>query len=994
MRKQEKRSILKRIMVLVLAIACLQTTVFFGILFAGKTFKNLNHTSSATMNNRVLWRTESLENDMKAQWSNLQVFEDTFQEVYAKFLRTRGINKQQFNENTQYQKEFLAEITSELIQVLRQNKVNGVFLILNGGDEAIEPMLNQKRVKQGVRIRDFDQEANYTENADLMVSRAPASILKEIDIPLDSYWESVFTFSADSYNDYYYNPLTAVKKQPGITWKQAGYWAPLHRDEQEDIRVISYSIPLLDGRGNIIGVAGVEISESYLKKKLPYAELDSSNNGKYILAESIKNSNEYHMIVQNGYAYNFSLGKDEKLIFDEKAEDNCRRLINSSIKQEIYGSIYPLNLYDRSDYYGDQQWYMIGILNKRDLYSFSIDVTRTLLLASGIALLVALISSSAMSKRLVRPIRSIAERIKKINPNENLFLPRTRIDEIDRLITEIELLQNNVLENNRKLSEIINLAGLPISAFEINLKKKTVFFTDYFFSILDYKIEEDEKEKLKDYKYFINKFQMQDEAIVSREQEGNKLIANYYFKNKEGNDKWARVQATMKEDRVIGIMMDVSREYIEKNQLQHERDHDLLTNLFNRRAFRYKMTEMFKKPEQIGIGAMIMIDLDNLKYINDSYGHDCGDGYIQVTAEALKECSDSHTLVARMSGDEFNVFLMHYESKEQAEEKIIEIYKTIRSKIYHTVREKLPVRMTGGIAWFPKDGDNYEDLMHMADFAMYQAKKNAKGEFKEFDKEVYARDSFLLKNRGELNSIIENELVEYHFQPIVSLQTGKVFAYEALMRPMGEFIKRPDEILALAKTQGRLYHIERLTWFKALRDFSNNERLMDSGCKLFINSISNQLLSIGDLQAVEETYSAIVHRIVMELTEEERLNNEYTEIKINHIRKWHGELALDDFGSGYNGENLLLDLNPNYIKIDMNIIRNVDKDEKRQIVFNNLISYSRSRGIKVIAEGVETKEELLYVKENGADFVQGYFIAKPKKNPEAIPAEIYDLLLS
>lgn len=994
MKKQEKRSILKRIMMLVLILVCLQPAVFFGILFTGKTFQSLNNNSTANINNRVMWRAESLENDMNAQWSNLQEFENTFQVEYAKFLKARTINKTQFNENTYYQKEFLAEITPELIQMLRHNKVNGAFLILNGGDEAIEPMLNQKRVKQGIRIRDFDQEANYTENSDLMVSRAPASILEKINIPLDSFWESVFTFSDDTYNDYYYMPLTAVKEQPEITWRQAGYWAPLHRDTQEDINVISYSIPLLDSWGNIIGVAGIEISESYLKKKLPYIELDSSNNGEYILAESIKGSSGYNVIAQNGYAHNSALGKDEKLIFDAAEENNCRRLMNSSIKQEIYGSIYPLNLYQKSDYYSNQQWYMIGILNKRDLYSFSIDITRTLIMASGIALLLALVSSAVMSKRLVRPIRAVAERIKQINPNENIFLPRTKIDEIDRLITEIELLQNNVLENNRKLSEIINLAGLPISAFEINRKKKTVFFTDYFFNILDYKVEEEEKEKLKDYQYFINKFRMQDEAIVSKEQEGNKKIANYYFKNKNGEDKWARVHAIMSEDRVIGIMMDVSREYIEKNKLQHERDHDLLTNLFNRRAFRSKMTELFKESQQIGIGAMIMIDLDNLKYINDSYGHDCGDGYIKVTAEALMECVDKHTLIGRMSGDEFNIFLMHYETEEQVREKINKIYETIRSKNFQTIREKLPVRMTGGIAWFPKDGDNYEDLIHLADFAMYQAKRNAKGEFKEFDKEIYARDSFLLKNRGELNSIIENELVEYHFQPIVNLQTGEIFAYEALMRPMGEFIKRPDEILALAKTQGRLYHIERLTWFKSLKDFSENEKLMNSDCRLFINSISNQVLSLGDFQAVGETYPAFVHRIVMELTEEERLNNEYTEIKINHIRKWNAELALDDFGSGYNGENLLLDLNPNYIKIDMNIIRNIDKDEKRQIIFNNLISYARSRGIKVIAEGVETREELLYVKENGADFVQGYFIAKPKKNPEDIPAEIYDLLLS
>lgn len=990
--KPSKKSILIRILQLVLAIACLQTAVFYCLLIARGTVRDLNANSADALNQQTMWRTERIENDMVSRWGSMQGFKNDFENTYYKFLTEQGIDQSEFNEEIIWQKKFLADIAPELISMLRQNKVNGAFLILSGGNETAEPLSNQKKVKQGISIRDIDQNAGYSGNDDLLVSRAPASILEELNISLDSHWEASFIFTEDSYNDYYFKPLKAITSNPEAGWEKAGYWAPMHKNSFADMNVISYSVPLQDKRGNIIGVAGVEIAESYLKKILPYTELDISNNGEYVLAMSQKDRDAYQIVVKNGYSYD-ALSTDKNILrFSERQRDHCRQLIHETDQRDIFGSIHELNIYEEDSYYGDDHWYIVGMLNEKDLYSFSFDVEKALLIAGIISFISAIAGGIMLGTKLVKPIRSLATHIQKAEPEDNLMLPRTNIQEIDGLVIEIEQLQNNVLENNRKLSEIISLSGMPISAFEIDTGKRTVFYTDYFFRILDYKIEEGEQEKLKEYDYFIDKFKQQDEAIVSREKEGDKLTANYCFQDSNGKDKWARVQAAIRGDKVFGIMMDVSREFIEKNRLQHERDHDLLTNLLNRRAFRSRMKELFQNPLQIGIGAMIMIDLDNLKYINDSYGHDCGDSYIKEAAAALEECTDSQMILARMSGDEFNVFLMHYDEKEQVRAKIQSIHEHIKQKTFTTVREKITMRMTGGIAWFPEDASDCEELMHLADFAMYQAKKNSKGEFWEFDKEVYARDSFLLKNRGELNTIIEKELVEYHFQPIVNLHNGRIFAYEALMRPSGALIKRPDEILALAKTQGRLYHIERLTWYKALKDFTENAMLMNSDCKVFINSISSQVLNIDDFQMIQKTFQPILNRIVVELTEEERLNNEYTDIKRDWMEKWKAELALDDFGSGYNGENLLLDLNPNYIKIDMNIIRNIDRDENRQMMFNNLISYTRSRGIKVIAEGVETKEELFYVKNHGADFVQGYFVSKPRKNPEPIKKEILDLL--
>lgn len=138
----------------------------------------------------------------------------------------------------------------------------------------------------------------------------------------------------------------------------------------------------------------------------------------------------------------------------------------------------------------------------------------------------------------------------------------------------------------------------------------------------------------------------------------------------------------------------------------------------------------------------------------------------------------------------------------------------------------------------------------------------------------------------------------------------------------------------------------------------------------------------------EKRYEKFLDRIVLEITEEERLNEDFTNVKREYIQKWRGEIALDDFGTGYNGDAILLFLTPNYVKIDMSIVRNINSDESRQKIFCNLVSYSRDQHIKVIAEGIETKAELETLIVNGVDYVQGYYIGVPERVPQKVSSSL------
>ena len=277
---------------------------------------------------------------------------------------------------------------------------------------------------------------------------------------------------------------------------------------------------------------------------------------------------------------------------------------------------------------------------------------------------------------------------------------------------------------------------------------------------------------------------------------------------------------------------------------------------------------------------------------------------------------------------------------------------------------------------------------------MYKVKNTVKGELTDFDIGSYNRESYLLQSREELNRLIEGEGVEYYFQPIIAVRDGSLFAYEALLRSKLKTLKNPAEILTLAKKEAQLGRIEALTWFKALEAFTRfvKEGVIQPECRIFINSIPNQWLSPTQVAKLEQHYGAYLHLVVQELTEEEKVNEIIQQQKSVTIGRWQAKSALDDFGSGYNSERALLTLGPDFVKVDMSLIRGIDTDLNRQSMVRSMSAYAHERDICVIAEGVETLGEAQCVVTLGVDYIQGYFLARPSAYPPAVPKEKSRLL--
>ena len=436
----------------------------------------------------------------------------------------------------------------------------------------------------------------------------------------------------------------------------------------------------------------------------------------------------------------------------------------------------------------------------------------------------------------------------------------------------------------------------------------------------------------------------------------------------------------------VGLAEDMTTTVLEQQRIEHERDYDTLTGLYRRRAFDRACDALFQQPEKLGCAALLMMDLDNLKQINDTYGHDWGDQYIRQTGQCFAANTPANTICSRLSGDEFLIFFYGYQDQAQLRTQLELLSAALQRSVSILPNGKqLHISISGGIAWYPTDGHDLLTLKKYADFAMYQVKHSHKGRMCDFDIGSYHQEAYAAQTQQDFERLLQEELVSYHFQPICSARSGRVAAYEALMRVDLPTMHSPAQVMQLAHETGRLYEIERITVFHSSEIFQRMQAqgLLQSDALLFINSIANVSLTVEDVEEYAQRYPELLKRLVVEITEQEDLDRACLERKRN-VPGFSGSFALDDYGSGYSNELNLLELSPRYIKIDISIVRGIDTDRDKQQIVSNIVAYAHARSMQLIAEGIETEAQLRTVIGLGVDLLQGYYLSRPA----AVPAPI------
>lgn len=876
----------------------------------------------------------------------------------------------------------LLSIGDSLISSMRHRPVTGIFVVLNTHDldtrEKGEPL-------PCLYLRDLDPNSSPSQrNSDLMLVRAPAQVVQSLYIATDTSWTPSINYGSNGSSGFLYPVFQAAYHGNGeLDAADYGHWTSSpYTLSGDDHSAIAYTIPLILDDGTVYGVLGVEILESYLQALLPGTELQNDSSGTYLL----------------GVASNSAIGKDDltvSVISASPAANAPQRSYDQTLLLKpskrggyqsdsplglCHAAVAPLTLYNRNAPFSNEQMLLIGSVPVSALYAFSGYVLRFLIIAVLVVLTAGLFSSLVLARKLSRPISRLSDEVAHARESRSSIpmLSATGIIELDRFSSAFTQLGREVLDTSTKFLRIMDMASVELGGYELRSAPDSIYVTDNFFDLLGMPGVDADDLTAQSFRELLQRFERS--CPHSPAPDGAML---YHIRLPSGKERYLRIETTHEGGTQVGLAEDATANTLEKLRIEHERDYDTLTDLYNRRAFHRICAEFFCSPEKLGHAALLMFDLDNLKQINDTFGHDWGDEYIRRTGECFAKNAPARTVCARISSDEFNALFYGYNDQDTLRADI----RALKAALEHSVVQlpsgrELRVSVSGGIAWYPESSTNLITLRKYADFAMYQVKLSRKGELLEFDPEVYRTSLQERRCHEEFRRLINEELVTYRFQPIIDAKDGSVFAYEALMRVDLPTLRSPMDVLRLAREENCLHEVERITFFcasSAYQALENAGKVVPSAL-LFINSIASQYLTPDELSEYSARYASILPRIVIEITEEECLDPKALRIK-QTIRGSSGAFALDDYGSGYSNERSLLELSPNYIKIDLSIIRSIDTDANKRQIVSNTVSYAHQRGMKVVAEGLETADEVRTVLSLGVDLLQGFFLAMPQVEP-------------
>lgn len=428
-----------------------------------------------------------------------------------------------------------------------------------------------------------------------------------------------------------------------------------------------------------------------------------------------------------------------------------------------------------------------------------------------------------------------------------------------------------------------------------------------------------------------------------------------------------------------------------ESQVRHLAYHDPLTEIANRALFTEHLERAISVAQRHGdYGALLFIDLDNFKSVNDSLGHSVGDELIIEISQRLQNSIRSEDVVARFGGDEFVILLSRLsDNADTAKEMAENISEKLRLKVNEPMTlsdNEVRVGCSMGIAMFSDCTTSGENLMKQADMAMYTAKEEGKNAFCFFEArmEESANTSYWVEQ--ELHQALEQDQFELHYQPVFGLPDQQIIGCEALIRwrhPTRGLIL-PDQFISIAEQGSVICGIGKFVITEACKYLDQLSSLpsvdINIGAKHFDNDVF-----VDDLLTSLESTGVDPCRLIIELTESDVLKNiRLARDKMILLREIGFRFALDDFGTGYSSLSVLRDLPFDYLKIDKSFIFEIGKDPSNDAITQAIIAMSRILGMKVIAEGVETSEQLDFLLEHSCEAAQGYWFSQPLPAAEFI----------
>jgi len=465
-------------------------------------------------------------------------------------------------------------------------------------------------------------------------------------------------------------------------------------------------------------------------------------------------------------------------------------------------------------------------------------------------------------------------------------------------------------------------------------------------------------------------------------------------KHKDGHVVWAEINLKRvvidKKDRILAITRDISERKVHEQVILRMVYYDSLTGLSNRRWLQERLVQEIEKAQRgEAAGAVLFIDIDNLKMINDTLGHSYGDYVIKEAGACILAESGKESVVSRIGGDEF-VVLLPYESNREKVAFIADGLVKVLSRDYQIGESSIHMTASIGVALYPLHGDTAENIFKNADLALYASKGSGKNtwRFYEASLEKITYNEMMLKR--DLRYAIEQGELSLQYQPMVDPRNNNVVCFEALLRwtsivhgsvPPSRFIPLAEESDIIIKI-GKWVIEEACRFARKLADMGKNN------IRISVNVSSRQLVTNDFVKFVHATIKSArinPNQLEIEITESALITSlEDSVYKLKELRAIGVHLSLDDFGTGYSSLNYLKSLPMETLKIDKSFIDQIKKDKIQLQFISSIINMAHVLGMTVVAEGVETEEQLEKLMECHCDLIQGYIFSKPVSEKKAI----------
>lgn len=469
----------------------------------------------------------------------------------------------------------------------------------------------------------------------------------------------------------------------------------------------------------------------------------------------------------------------------------------------------------------------------------------------------------------------------------------------------------------------------------------------------------------------------------------NMGTTHFEYRMRTSGDSWidAETNASAVRDekgdiqKFVLTTRDVTKRKQDQQKIYHLAYHDTLTDLPNRRSFMARLEESLKNKRDQKKAAVLFIDLDRFKYINDSWGHDIGDFVLMEAAQRMQEPLGTEDYVSRLGGDEFTVLIEHVDKEED----IIALAEDIQRAFHRPMNisgRDIHLSCSMGIAVYPDDGEDADALLKRADTALYSVKERGRSGYAFFKSTMEEKSLERILLELELRNAVESREFYIDYQPKTDFEKGELIGTEALVRWNHPKLGRisPGKFIPIAEETGLIIPLGEWVLREACMQ---NKRWQDEGHPPVVMSVNVSVRQLEQSNLRQQIRDILAETglspqwLELEVTESVIADLDNSAAILQDLRNMGMKVSVDDFGTGYSSFTYIKHLPVDTVKIDASFIRDIDRNEESKAIVHAIMTLAKSLGINVIAEGVESREQMEYLQNGGCRQGQGYLFSKP-----------------